>query len=45
MLQVREDSDVEDDRYPGAKVEADGRGPRLYRSCPPILPKELKAIS
>jgi Plasmid encoded RepA protein len=32
-------------QYPGAKVEADGRGLKLYRSRPPILPKELKAIS
>ncbi len=32
-------------QYPGAKVEASGRGLKLYRSRPPILPKELKGLA
>lgn len=32
-------------QYPGAKVDADERGLKLYRSRPPILPKEHKALA
>jgi len=32
-------------QYPKAKVEADGKGVRLYRSHPPITEKELKVIA
>jgi len=32
-------------QYPGAKVDADEHGVKLYRSRPPILPRELKGIA
>ena len=32
-------------QYPGAKVDADEHGIKLYRSRPPVLPKELKNIA